>query len=291
MNAIPAKVAGVRRLVMVTPTPDDEINPVVLAAAHVAGVDTIVRVGGAQAVAALAYGTETVPRVDKIVGPGNQWVATAKRQVFGQVAIDSIAGPSEICVVASPNGGASAEALAADVLSQAEHDRRAMAVFVTSDSELLTAVLNAIESHLTTLPRADIARSALKDYGLAILTRDDTESIAIANRIAPEHLEIVLPEPLVWAEKITTAGAIFCGPFTPEAVGDYIAGPNHVLPTNGTARFFSPLGVYDFTKRLNIIRFSEEGLATLGPPTARLADLEGLAAHADSVRIRLREGE
>lgn len=291
MNAIPAKVAGVQQLVMVTPTPDGELNPVVLAAAHVAGIDTIVRIGGAQAVAALAYGTETVPRVDKIVGPGNQWVATAKRQVFGQVAIDSIAGPSEICVVASPDGGASADALAADLLSQAEHDRRAMAVFITADAALLSDVLRAIDVQLETLPRAEIARAALADYGLAVLTRNDAESIAIANRVAPEHLEIVLSEPLQWAEKITTAGAIFCGPYTPEAVGDYIAGPNHVLPTNGTARFFSPLGVYDFTKRLNIIRFSEQGLATLGPPTARLADLEGLDAHAESVRIRLRQGE
>ncbi len=291
MNAVPARVAGVQRLVMVTPTPHGVVNPVVLAAAHIAGVDDVFRIGGAQAVAALANGTATVPRVDKIVGPGNQWVATAKRQVFGQVAIDSIAGPSEICVVASPEGGATPDELAADLLSQAEHDAKAMSVFVTSDEPLMKAVQAAMERQLDTLPRAAIARAALRDYGLCILTRNDQDSIAIANRIAPEHLELVLENPLMWAEKITTAGAIFCGPHTPEAVGDYIAGPNHVLPTNGTARFFSPLGVYDFTKRLNVIRFSREGLKTLGPATARLADLEGLDAHANSVRLRLQRGD
>ena len=287
MNAIPASVAGVEQLVMVTPTPDGVVNPVVLAAAHVAGIQHIYRVGGAQAVAALAYGTTLIPRVDKIVGPGNQWVATAKRQVFGQVAIDSIAGPSEICVVAEPDGGASAAELAADLLSQAEHDVRAMAVFITSSDTLLHEVKRQVSLQLETLPRSEIARQALGSYGLCVLTQSTDESVDIANRVAPEHLELVLQRPLHWAERITTAGAIFCGPHTPEAVGDYIAGPNHVLPTNGTARFFSPLGVYDFTKRLNIIRFSEAGLRQLGPATARLADLEGLKAHADSVRIRL----
>ncbi|MFT5430255.1 MAG: histidinol dehydrogenase [Myxococcota bacterium] len=288
MNVIPARVAGVDRIVMVTPAPDDELAPVVLAAAEIAGVDEVVRVGGAQAVAALAYGTERVPRVDKIVGPGNQWVAEAKRQVFGRVDIDMIAGPSELCVVATRSGGATVEQLAADLLSQAEHDTEAMVSLLSDDETLIDEVMAAVERQAAALPRAAIAQASIADYGVAILVGDIDEAMAIAERIAPEHLELVLPDADARAETVRNAGAVFCGPHTPEAIGDYLAGPNHVLPTNGTARFSSPLGVYDFVKRLNVIRFSRAGLQALGPVAARLADLEGLTAHAESVRTRLR---
>ena len=287
MNVIPARVAGVDEVVMVTPAPGGVLPPAVLAAAEIAGVDRVFRLGGAQAVAALTWGTETVPRVDKIVGPGNQWVATAKRQVFGAVDIDMIAGPSELCVVATPGGGASPAILAADLLSQAEHDPRAMVSFVSPDRGLVAAVMAEVAAQAAKLPRAVIAEASVRDLGCAVVCASVDEALEVADRIAPEHLELVIEDAERYAETIRNAGAIFCGPHTPEAVGDYVAGPNHVLPTNGTARFSSALGVYDFVKRINVIRFSAEGLRALGPATMRLAELEGLHAHADSVRRRL----
>ena len=287
MNVVPAKVAGVETIVMVTPAPGGVVAPAVLAAAEIAGVDRVFRIGGAQAVAALAFGTATVPRVDKIVGPGNAWVAAAKRQVFGTVAIDMIAGPSEVCVVATTDGGASPADLAADLLSQAEHDPRAMVCLVTPERALAEAVAAELDRQVERLPRRDIARAALDGYGVMVVTRDVAHALAVAERIAPEHLELVIPDALGAAENVRNAGAVFCGPHTPEAVGDYIAGPNHVLPTSGTARFSSPLGVHDFTRRLNVLRFTRAGLAALGPATIRLAEVEGLAGHAESVRRRL----
>jgi histidinol dehydrogenase len=290
MNAVPAKVAGVDELVMVTPTPDGRLNAAVIAAAAIAGVDRIVRVGGAQAVAALAFGTTLVPRVDKIVGPGNAWVATAKREVFGRVGIDSIAGPSELCVVATRDGGASAALIAADLLSQAEHDPLAMVSLLSPDRGFIDEIIAEVHRQAAALPRHAIATASVRDFGLAIVTRSLDEALTLSDLIAPEHLELVIPDAERHAETIRSAGAIFCGPHTPEAVGDYIAGPNHVLPTNGTARFFSPLGVQDFVRRTNIVRFSAQGLAELGPAVVRLAELEGLEAHAASVRRRLGGG-
>lgn len=287
MSAVPAKVAGVDEVIMVTPTPDGVVNPVVLAAAALAGVDRVVRIGGAQAVAALAYGTASVPRVDKIVGPGNTWVATAKREVFGAVGIDSIAGPSELCVVATPDGGASPRVLAADLLSQAEHDPAAMVSFLSPDAALVEAVVAECREQARALPRAAIAEASLRDFGIAVVTRSLEEALDLAERIAPEHLELVVPHAERLAGRFRSAGAIFCGPHTPEAVGDYLAGANHVLPTNGTARFFSPLGTSDFMRRTNVIRFNRQAIERLGPPTIRLAELEGLEGHARSVRFRL----
>lgn len=289
MNAVPARVAGVDHVVMVTPAPGGVVPPAVLAAASIAGVDRIFSIGGAQAIAALAHGTATVPRVDKIVGPGNQWVASAKRQVFGLVDIDMIAGPSEVCVVATADGGATPAQLAADLLSQAEHDTEAMASFVSPDRDLVDAVIAEVHAQAAALPRSRIAQASIRDWGLAVVTSTLKEALEVAEFIAPEHLELVIPGALEAAQSVRSAGAIFCGPHTPEAVGDYIAGPNHVLPTNGTARFASPLGVYDFVKHINVLRFSRQGIETLGPPTARLADLEGLAGHAASVRRRLED--
>ena len=291
MNVVPARVAGVEDIVMVTPTPDGVISPAVLAAAEIAGVDQLIRIGGAQAIAALAYGTATVPRVDKIVGPGNQWVATAKRQVFGVVDIDMIAGPSELCVVATADGGASPAQLAADLLSQAEHDPLAMVTFISPDAALIERVREAIQTQLVTLPRQAIAQEAIANHSCTIAVESVAEALSIAEQIAPEHLELVIPDAEAHAELLRNAGAIFCGPHTPEAIGDYIAGPNHVLPTNGTARFSSALGVYDFVKRVNLIRFSEKALQSLGPATIRLAELEGLSGHAESVRKRLKPRE
>ncbi len=269
MSAVPAKVAGVDEVIMVTPTPDGVVNPVVLAAA------------------ALAYGTASVPRVDKIVGPGNTWVATAKREVFGAVGIDSIAGPSELCVVATPDGGASPRVLAADLLSQAEHDPAAMVSFLSPDAALVEAVVAECREQARALPRAAIAEASLRDFGIAVVTRSLEEALDLAERIAPEHLELVVPHAERLAGRFRSAGAIFCGPHTPEAVGDYLAGANHVLPTNGTARFFSPLGTSDFMRRTNVIRFNRQAIERLGPPTIRLAELEGLEGHARSVRFRL----
>jgi histidinol dehydrogenase len=285
MNAIPAKVAGVEEVVMVVPMPRGEVNPHVLAAAHLAGVDRIFKIGGAQAVAALAYGTETVPRVDKITGPGNIYVATAKKMVFGQVDIDMIAGPSEILVI--NDGSGSPEHIAVDLLSQAEHDELAAAILVTTDAGFGRRVQQAVEEHLSTLQRAAIARRSIEDFGAILIARDLDEAVALSNRIAPEHLELAVSDAFSLLPKIRHAGAIFMGHHCPEAAGDYLAGPNHTLPTGGTARFFSPLGVDDFVKKSSIISFSRAGLRRLGPAIGHLAGLEGLEAHGRSVSIRL----
>ncbi|MBB3191630.1 histidinol dehydrogenase [Halomonas cerina] len=287
MNAIPAHVAGVPEIVMVVPTPDGVLNELVLAAAHLAGVDHVFTLGGAQAVAALAYGTETVPRVDKIVGPGNIYVATAKRAVFGQVGIDMIAGPSEILVVS--DGGTDPEWLAMDLFSQAEHDENAQALLVSWESEHLAEVEAAIERLLPTLDREAIVRESLASRGALIACRDRDEAVALVNRIAPEHLELSLAEPEALLPAIRHAGAIFMGRYTAEALGDYCAGPNHVLPTSGTARFSSPLGVYDFQKRSSIIHCSPEGASELGRTASVLARGESLTAHARSAEYRIRD--
>ncbi len=286
MNAIPARVAGVEEIVMVVPTPGREVNELVLAAAHVSGVTRAFAVGGAQAVAALAWGTERVPAVDKIVGPGNKYVAAAKRQVFGVCGIDMIAGPSEIVVVA--DGGDPAW-LAADFLSQAEHDEAAQSIFISTDAALIAAVEVEIERHLANLPRAEIARASVRDHGALIQVPDLATAADVVNRIAPEHLELALDDPDLLLPWIRHAGAIFLGHYVPEALGDYVAGPNHVLPTNRTARFSSPLGVDDFIKRSSIIRASCEGVRAIGPAAAHLAHREGLDAHALSVELRLTE--
>ncbi|XUO84536.1 histidinol dehydrogenase [Halomonas sp. KM007] len=286
MNAIPAHVAGVREIVMVVPTPDGVLNDLVLAAAHLAGVDHVFTIGGAQAVAALAYGTQSVPRVDKIVGPGNIYVATAKRAVFGQVGIDMIAGPSEIMVVS--DGQTDPDWLAMDLFSQAEHDEDAQAILVSWDAEHLDAVAASIERLLPTLEREEIARASLKRRGALILCQHPADAVEMINRIAPEHLELSVAEPEVWLEEIRHAGAIFMGRHTSEALGDYCAGPNHVLPTSGTARFSSPLGVYDFQKRSSIIHCSPEGASELGKVASILARGEYLTAHARSAEYRIR---
>lgn len=284
MNAIPAAVAGVQEIIMVVPAPKGELNALVLAAAHLAGVHRVLTIGGAQAVAALAYGTETIFAVDKITGPGNRYVAAAKRAVFGQVGIDMIAGPSEILVYAE--GTNNAEWLAMDLLSQAEHDEVAQSIFITPDAELLEQVAQAIELHLQTLPRADIARTSLQNRGALVLAKDRAEAIALINQVAPEHLELCMDEPEQLLPLIRHAGAIFMGRYSPEAIGDYCAGPNHVLPTSGTARFSSPLGVYDFQKRSSIIYCSAEGSKALAQAADILAQQEGLDAHASSARYR-----
>ncbi|PJX25327.1 histidinol dehydrogenase [Advenella sp. S44] len=285
MNAIPAKVAGVSEVIMVTPTPDGVRNPLVLAAAAVAGVDRVVAIGGAQAVAALAYGTDSIAAVDKIVGPGNAYVAAAKRRVFGTVGIDMVAGPSEILIIC--DGTTPPDWIAMDLFSQAEHDELAQAILLCPDAGFLEQVQEAIERLLPTMPRSDILRQSLSARGALILVRDLDEAVTIANEIAPEHLEISTANAAALAEKIRHAGAIFLGPFSSEALGDYCAGPNHVLPTARTARFSSPLGVYDFQKRSSIIQVSEAGAITLGAIAAELADGEGLPAHAQSARYRL----
>lgn len=289
MNAMPARVAGVERLVMVVPTPDGVINPLVLAAAKLAGVTEVYRIGGAQAVGALAYGTETVKPVDKIVGPGNAYVAAAKRQVFGTVGIDMIAGPSEILVVADNENDPSW--IAADLLSQAEHDTAAQSILITDDKAFATRVEEAVESHLKTLEREEIARTSWQDHGV-VITVDDLQSqgVPLVDRIAPEHLELAVAEPDTLAEEIRDAGAIFLGRYTPEAIGDYVAGPNHVLPTSRTARFSSGLGVQDFMKRTTFIGCNAESLNDIGPAAVKLADAEGLQAHGLSVSIRLNRG-
>ncbi|MCU4501296.1 histidinol dehydrogenase [Acinetobacter radioresistens] len=284
MNAIPAHVAGVSEIIMVVPAPDGELNPLVLAAAFLAGVSRVFTIGGAQAVAALAYGTETVPCVDKITGPGNRFVAAAKRAVFGQVGIDMIAGPSEILVYAE--GLNNADWLAIDVLSQAEHDTVAQAIFITPDEQLLQAVEEAIEKHLSQLPKAEIARTSIANRGALVLVNSRKEAIELINQVAPEHLELCLDEAKEMATLIHHAGAIFMGRYTPEAIGDYCAGPNHVLPTSGTARFSSPLGVYDFQKRTSLIMCSEQGVQPLARTADILAQQENLDAHARSARYR-----
>ncbi|SIO01840.1 histidinol dehydrogenase [Sulfurivirga caldicuralii] len=287
MNAIPAKVAGVEELIMVVPTPHGEVNDMVLAAAAIAGVDRVFTIGGAQAVAALAYGTETIPQVDKIVGPGNIFVATAKRYVYGTVGIDMIAGPSEILVVC--DGKTNPDWIAMDLFSQAEHDEDAQAILVTPDVAFADQVAASIEKLLPTMPRRDIIQKALEARGALITVRDLDEAVEMINIIAPEHLELSVEAPEVLLPDIRHAGAIFMGRYTSEALGDYCAGPNHVLPTSRTARFSSPLGVYDFVKRSSIIMVSEEGAQTLGEVAAILADGEGLPAHAQSARYRLKD--
>lgn len=286
MNAIPAHVAGVREIVMVVPTPDGVLNELVLAAAHLAGVDHVFTLGGAQAVAALAYGTQTVPRVDKIVGPGNIYVATAKRAVFGQVGIDMIAGPSEILVVS--DGGTDPEWLAMDLFSQAEHDEDAQAVLIGWDNDHLAAVEAAMARLLPSMEREPIIRASLKGRGASILCADRDEALALVNRVAPEHLELSVADPEAWLPGIRHAGAIFMGRHTAEALGDYCAGPNHVLPTSGTARFSSPLGVYDFQKRSSIIHCSAAGASALGRTASVLARGESLTAHARSAEYRIK---
>ena len=284
MNAIPAHVAGVPEIIMVVPAPNGDLNPLVLAAAHLAGVSRVFTIGGAQAVAALAYGTETIPSVDKITGPGNRFVAAAKRAVFGQVGIDMIAGPSEILVYAE--GDNNAEWLAMDLLSQAEHDTVAQAVFITPDEQLLNNVAQWIEKHLEALPKADIARTSIENRGALVLVKDRAEGADLINQVAPEHLMLCLDDAEAMSEDIRHAGAIFMGRFTPEAIGDYCAGPNHVLPTSGTARFSSPLGVYDFQKRSSLIMCSQQGVKTLARTADILAQQENLDAHARSARYR-----
>lgn len=284
MNAVPAHVAGVSEIIMVVPAPNGELNPLVLAAAYLAGVSRVFTIGGAQAVAALAYGTQTIPPVDKITGPGNRFVAAAKRAVFGQVGIDMIAGPSEILVYAE--GENNADWLAMDVLSQAEHDTVAQAIFITPDEALLNAVELAIEKHLNELPKADIARTSIENRGALVLVKDRAEAIELINQVAPEHLELCLDDAEAMSEEIRHAGAIFMGRYTPEAIGDYCAGPNHVLPTSGTARFSSPLGVYDFQKRSSLIMCSKDGVKTLAKTADILAVQENLDAHARSARYR-----
>jgi len=285
MNAIPAHVAGVREIVMVVPTPDGVLNELVLAAAHLAGVDYVFTIGGAQAIAALAYGTESVPRVDKIVGPGNIYVATAKRAVFGQVGIDMIAGPSEIMVVS--DGQTDPDWLAMDLFSQAEHDEDAQAILVSWDAKHLDAVEAAIERLLPTVEREEIVRESLRRRGALIHCKDPQDAIEMINRIAPEHLELSVATPETWLDDIRHAGAIFMGRYTAEALGDYCAGPNHVLPTSGTARFSSPLGVYDFQKRSSIIHCSAVGASKLGKIASVLARGESLTAHARSAEYRI----
>ncbi|MDY0250673.1 MAG: histidinol dehydrogenase [Pseudomonas sp.] len=286
MNAIPAKVAGVREVVMVVPTPRGEINELVLAAAAIAGVDRVFTIGGAQAVAALAYGTESVPPVDKIVGPGNIYVATAKRHVFGKVGIDMIAGPSEILVVC--DGKTDPDWIAMDLFSQAEHDEDAQSILLSPDADFLERVEASMQRLLPTLEREEIARTSLRERGALIHVADMAQAIAVANRIAPEHLELSVENPEAYLPQIRHAGAIFMGRYTAEALGDYCAGPNHVLPTSGTARFSSPLGVYDFQKRSSIIYCSPAGASQLGKTASVLARGESLTAHARSAEYRIK---
>lgn len=284
MNALPAKVAGVKELIMVVPTPGGERNPLVLAAAALAGVDRVFTLGGAQAVGALAYGTQSVPQVDKVVGPGNAYVAAAKRRVFGVVGIDMVAGPSEILVIC--DGQTDPDWVAMDLFSQAEHDELAQSILICPEGAYLDRVAASIDRLLPTMPRHAVIRAALENRGALIQVRDLDEACSIANRIAPEHLELSLVDADAWVAKIRHAGAIFIGPYTSEALGDYCAGPNHVLPTSGSARFSSPLGVYDFQKRSSLIRVSQAGSRTLGHIASTLARGEGLPAHAKSAEYR-----
>ena len=285
MNAIPAKVAGVGRLAITVPTPDGAVNPLVLLAARIAGVDEIYRIGGAQAIAALAYGTETIAPVDKITGPGNAFVAAAKRRVFGKVGIDMIAGPSEILVIADKDNDP--DWIALDLLSQAEHDESAQSLLITDDAAFGQAVADAVEKRLETLERRDIARASWRDFGAVITVTDLEEAVVLSDRIAPEHLELCVADADGLADKVTHAGAIFIGAWTPEAIGDYIGGPNHVLPTSRTARFSSGLSVMDFVKRTTLARMTPDALAAIGPSAERLAKSESLEAHGLSVRARL----
>lgn len=287
MNAVPAKVAGVKELIMVSPTPDGEFNDMVLAAAKLAGVDRVFRIGGAQAIGALAFGTELVPKVDKITGPGNIYVATAKKQVFGQVGIDMIAGPTEVLVIADQS--VDPDWVAMDLFAQAEHDQLAQAILLT-DSELVAErVQQSINKLLSSMDRAEIIQTSLRDHGAIIVVGSEQELIDVTDEIAPEHLEIFTENADFIAQKVTNAGAIFIGSYSAESMGDYCAGPNHVLPTSGTARFSSPLGVYDFQKRSSIIKISEQGAQTIGKHAAKLARSESLTAHAKSAEYRLKD--
>ncbi|WP_460082733.1 histidinol dehydrogenase [Roseibium sp. LAB1] len=285
MNAVPAKVAGVERIVMVVPSPDGVLNPLVLAAARIAGVTEIYRIGGAQAVAALAYGTQTIAPVAKIVGPGNAFVAAAKRRVFGTVGIDMIAGPSEVLILA--DSGNNADWLAADLLAQAEHDTAAQSILITDSDDLANQVEAAVEAQLKTLPREDVARASWQDYGAIILVDDLEAAMPLANRIAPEHLELAVTDPEALLKKVRNAGAVFLGHYTPEAIGDYVGGSNHVLPTARSARFSSGLSVLEFVKRTSILKCNADNLRQLGPAAIALGESEGLSAHARSVSIRL----
>lgn len=285
MNAMPAKVAGVARLVMVVPTPDGVVNQLVLAAAKLAGVDEVYRIGGAQAIGALAYGTETIAAVDKIVGPGNAYVAAAKRRVFGMVGIDMIAGPSEILVIADAQNDP--DWIAIDLLSQAEHDTSAQSILITDDAAFADAVEAAVLGRLETLPRKDIAAQSWSDHGAVIVVPDLSHAVGLTDRIAPEHLELAIAHPESLSTKISNAGAIFLGRYTPEAIGDYIAGPNHVLPTARSARFSSGLGVSDFMKRTSFVQCDADGLRAIGPSAMALAEAEGLSAHGQSISVRL----
>jgi histidinol dehydrogenase len=288
MNALPARIAGVERIVMAVPAPGGTINPLVLAAAMVAGVSEIYRIGGAQAIAALAFGTETIAPVDKIVGPGNVYVAAAKRQVFGTVGIDMIAGPSEILVVA--DAGQDPAWIAIDLLSQAEHDPASQSILMTDDEGLAAAVIEAVGTQLATLSRAEIAAKSWEDFGAVITLGDLSEAAPLIDRLAPEHLELAIEDPDSIADKVRNAGAIFLGRYTPEAIGDYVAGTNHVLPTNRSARFSSGLGVDDFLKRTSVVGCDAASLAAIGPAAVTLAEAEGLDAHALSIAIRLNIG-
>ena len=285
MNAIPAKVAGVERIVMCSPFPEGQTRPHVLVAADLAGVTEIYKIGGAQAVAAMAFGTDTIPRVDKIVGPGNIFVALAKRLVFGIVDIDMIAGPSEILIVADHS--AKPSYVAADLLSQAEHDEDAVPILVTPDEALAEDVKKELEKQVQVLSKKDIAEISLRNNCYLLVTESLQDAVDVANKIAPEHLELSLENPEEWAKKVQNAGAVFMGHYTPEALGDYLAGPNHVLPTSGTARFSSPLGVYDFIKRTSLISYTREALQNCGKTVTLLAEMEDLGGHANSVKLRL----
>ncbi|NYT52153.1 MAG: histidinol dehydrogenase [Candidatus Vesicomyosocius endoextente] len=285
MNAIPAKVAGVKELIMVVPTPNAISDSLILAAAHISGITQVFTIGGAQAIAALAYGTQTIPKVDKIVGPGNIYVATAKRAVFGQVGIDMIAGPSEILIIC--DGRTNPDWIAMDLFSQAEHDENAQSLLLSPDSNFISQVESSIKKLLPTMSRKNIIKTALKNRGALIHTKDMNEAISLSNQIAPEHLELSVEYPQAILDNIKHAGAIFMGRHTCESLGDYCAGPNHVLPTSGTARFSSPLGVYDFQKKSSLIMVSNQGANTLGEITITLANGEGLQAHAQSARYRL----
>ena len=287
MNAIPAKVAGVERLAITVPTPDGAINPLVILAAQIAGVDEIYRIGGAQAIAALAYGTPSVAPVDKITGPGNAFVAAAKRRVFGKVGIDMIAGPSEILVIADKDNNP--DWIALDLLSQAEHDESAQSILITDDADFASAVSASVDKFLQTLERRDIAGASWRDYGAIILVSDMDQAVVLSDRIAPEHLEICVDDAMGLSEKIHHAGAIFIGAWTPEAIGDYVGGPNHVLPTARSARFSSGLSVMDFVKRTTLSRMTPDVLAQIGPSAERLAPSEGLEAHGLSVTARLKQ--
>jgi histidinol dehydrogenase len=285
MNAVPARVAGVERIVMVVPTPDGAINPLILVAARLAGVDEVYRVGGAQAVAALAYGTKTIGRVDKIVGPGNAYVAAAKRLVFGVVGIDMIAGPSEVVVVADADNDP--DWIAADLLAQAEHDKAAQSIVITDSSRLADGVAAAVERQLKTLPRAELAGASWRDHGAIVTASSLSSAIELSNRLAPEHLELAVADPEALLLRVRNAGAVFMGRHTPEAIGDYVGGPNHVLPTAGSARFSSGLSVLDFVKRTTLLKLGADQLRELGDAAITLAEVEGLDAHARSVAIRL----